>query len=351
MKILLKTLLPLLILVSCSKPPTGLENLNYSFGGGAFILNEGNFRAGNGSLSFYSYDSSKIYNDLFTAVNGRSLGDVPNSMAIKGDKAYIVVNNSGKIEVIDQMTLASKGTIRGLNSPRIISILNDSKAYVSSLYSDSVAIISLIDNSISGYINLRRTSESIIFSNNKAYIANWAGGNEVMVINTLTDKVIDSVKVGQEPESMVRDKYGMVWVLCNGGWARQNNAELIGINTITDKVQYDYVFASKEDSPTSLAIDGAGQVMYFLDNGVRQMDISSTSLPASSFINPKSGEYFYKLGVNPINNDIIVSDAADFVNKGSISVFSSKGGLVTKLEAGIIPGFICFNLRIITTHQ
>src|SRR5665648_62997 len=105
------------IVVSCTKisnNPTG----SFLTGSGVFILNEGNFRWGNGSLSFYSYDSSKIYNDLFHTINGRPLGDVPNSMKTIGDKAYIVVNNSGKIEVINSNTLESLTTINGLISPR-----------------------------------------------------------------------------------------------------------------------------------------------------------------------------------------------------------------------------------------
>jgi len=345
MKNILKFALPLLLIVSCSKP-VDYGNLNYSFGGSVFILNEGNFRAGNGSLSLYSYDSSKIYNDLFHSVNGRSLGDVPNSMAITGDKAYIVVNNSGKIEVINKSTLESVATIKGLNSPRNIAIINDNKAYVTSLYSDSVAIINLTGNFISGYINLRRTSEAIAISGNKAFVSNWAGGDEVMVINTLLDNVIDSIKVGVEPESMVKDKYGAIWVLCNGGWARQNYAELDGINSVTDVVQQKMIFSTKEESPTSLTIDGTGQILYFLDNGVRQMDVASATLPGSAFISPKAGEYFYKLGINPINNDIFVTDAADFTKEGSVSIFSDKGASIANLKAGIIPGFICFNLRV-----
>ena len=155
MKNLVKIIILPLILTSCLKVPNS-QNLNYTFTGGVFIVNEGNFRGGNGSLSFYSYDSSKIFNDLFYSINGRPLGDVPNSMAIKGNNAYIVVNNSGKIEVINSGTLVSVATITGLISPRYISFINDYKAYVSSLYSDSVAIINLTDNAISGYINLRR---------------------------------------------------------------------------------------------------------------------------------------------------------------------------------------------------
>ncbi|HZY24311.1 MAG TPA: DUF5074 domain-containing protein, partial [Bacteroidales bacterium] len=167
-------LLFLLVVVSCKKTKE-LPQRNYTLSGGFFIVNEGNFRGGNGSLSFYSYDSSKISNNLFSSVNSRPLGDVPYSMTINGDKAYIVVNNSGKIEVIDPTTLVSKSTITGLISPRYMAIVNSSKAYVTSLYSDSVIIINLATSSISGYINLRRTSEAIAVLDNKVYASNWPG--------------------------------------------------------------------------------------------------------------------------------------------------------------------------------
>jgi DNA-binding beta-propeller fold protein YncE len=345
MKNLVKIVILILFATSCSKTPDP-QKLNFSFGGGVFVVNEGNFRGGNGSISFYSYDSLKIYNDLFYSVNKRPLGDVPNSMAIKGDKAYIVVNNSGKIEIADQATLVSEATITGLISPRNISFINDFKAYVSSLYSDSVAIINLNDNSISGYINMRRTSESIAIAGDKAFISYWTEGKEIMVINTVNDKVVDSIQVGIEPESMVFDKYGMLWVLCNGGYARQNYAELIEINPATNSIAKTFVFSTKEASPSCLKIDGTGQTLYYLDNGVRQMDINATDLPYVPFILPEAGEYFYKIGINPVNNDVFVTDAVDFVQQGNLLLYTSSGKPISKLKAGIIPGAMCFKIRI-----
>lgn len=335
----------LLILVSCSKVPD-VPPTNFTFGGGVLIVNEGNFRGGNSSLSFYSYDSSKVYNDLFYTVNGRQLGDVANSIVIKADKAYIVVNNSGKIEVVDQMTLASTATINGLISPRNMTIISDSKAYVSSLYSDSVAIINLTNNSISGYINLRRTSEAIVVGGNKAFISNWMGGSEVMVVNTLTNQVVDSIKVGIEPESMVIDKTATLWVLCNGGWTRENYAKLITIDITNDNVIKEYVFPTLQASPSCLRIDAYGQNLFYIDGGVRQMDISSGKLPGVPFILQGAGEYFYKIAINPINSDIFVTDAADFVQQGNVLLYKNDGTFVSKKKAGIIPGSMCFRLRI-----
>jgi DNA-binding beta-propeller fold protein YncE len=349
MKSIVKIIALILVVASCKKSQD-FSNLHYSFGGGVLILNEGNYRGGNGSLSFYSYDSTKMYNDLFYSVNGRSLGDVPNAITIKGDKAYIVVNNSGKIEVVDQSSLKSLATIRGLNSPRNITAINDNKAYVTSLYSDSVTIINLFTNSIQGYINVRRTSEAIVISGNKAFISNWAGGHEVMVISTLTDVVIDSVDVGVEPESMTRDKYGMIWVLCNGGYMRQNYAELIGINSITDKVEKKLVFPSINDSPSCLTIDGSGSTLFFIDGGVRQMDIAATVIPGTHIVEQKAGEYFYKVGINPINGDIFVTDAVDFSQQGYVSIYSNTGTLISKNKAGIIPASMCFKLKITSTN-
>ena len=332
-------------LVSCSKITDVPPAIN-TFGGGVLILNEGNFRAGNSSLSFYSYDSSKVYNDLFYTINGRHLGDVANSIVIKADKAYIVVNNSGKIEVVDQMTLVSTATINGLISPRNMTIINESKAYVSSLYSDSVAIINLANNSISGYINLRRSSEAIVIAGDKAFISNWMGGSELMVVNTLTNKVVDSIKVGIEPESMVIDKTGTLWVLCNGGWTRENFAKLISIDITNNKIIKELVFPTLQSSPSCLKIDGYGQNMFYLDGGVKQMDINSDKLPGTTLIQQGAGEYFYKMAINPINSDIFVTDAADFVQQGYVLLYKNDGTFVSKQKADINPASMCFRLRI-----
>ena len=336
-----------LMIVSCQKTPD-FPNSNYTLSGGVFVVDEGNYRGGNGSLSFFSYDSSKVFNDLFYSINGRPLGDVPNSMAIKGDKAYIVVNNSGKIEIMNQSTLISVATISGLISPRNISFINDNKAYVSSLYSDSITVINPSSNSVSGYINIRRSSESIAITGSKAFVANWSGGKEIMVINTGNDLVIDSIEVGIEPESMTFDRYGMLWVLCNGGYARQNYAELVEINTSTNQVVKTLVFPTKEESPTCLKIDGFGQTLYYIDNGVRQMDVGATALPATTFIIQGSGEYFYKIAINPLNSDIFITDAVDFVQQGYVLLYKSDGTFVSKQKAGIIPGSMCFKLIINT---
>ncbi len=343
MKSILFTLLLVFAITSCSKEPV-LPPSDIGLGGGVLLLNEGNFNSGNGSISFFSYDSMNITNDLYYKINSRPLGDVPNSIIITGDKAYIVVNNSGKIEVVDQSTLVHTSTISGLVSPRNMAFVNNNKAYVTSLYSDSVTVINLLSNSISGYINIRRSSESIVMCNNKAYVANWAGGHEVMVIDALIDEVVDSIDVGIEPESMVLDRYQKLWVLCNGGWTRENFAELDMINTITNSVEKRFEFPTKDDSPSCLQIDGFGQTLYYLENGVRQMDIHAESLPASILIS-ESGSPYYKLAVNPANSDIFVTDPVDYVQNGYLLCYKNNGAFVAKFSAGIIPGSMCFRLR------
>lgn len=333
----------IMLFPSCEEGGPVIEDSGTVFlnGGGVFIVNEGNFRGGNGSLSFYSIDSSKIYNDIFRQINERPLGDVPNSMTIYGDKAYIVVNNSGKIEVVEKHTLKSTGTISELNSPRIIRIINNTKAYVSSLYSDSVAIIDPHINSISGYMNIRRTSESIELSGNKAFVANWSGGKEIMVINTQTNKVSDSIIVANEPESMVIDKNARLWVLCTGGYFNKQFPELIKINTVTNLIEQRFIFPDRNSYPTNLQINGQKDMLAWLDNGVKKMDINDIVLPTSVFI-PQKSNYFYKMGINPVTNEVYVTDAIDYQQKGKVFIYDSVGLLIDSVVAGIIPSSLCF---------
>lgn len=333
-------LLIIITIVSCSKKQDD-EPDPFKAGSGAYIINEGNYNWGNGSLSFYSLDNGLIYNNIFEKVNARPLGDVPNSMVIAGEKAYIVVNNSGKIEVADKNTLISSATISGLNSPRNMTLVSNSTAYVTSMYSDSVSIINLTDNTISGYINLRRSSESIIVSHNKAFVSNWVGGNEIMVIDISNNKVIDSIEVGNEPESMVLDKNSMLWVLCNGGWARTNFAELDKINTITNKIERKLAFPSILSSPSCLQINGTGDILYYLDNGVNQINIVYPIIPAAPLI-PQAERLFYKIGIDPDYDYILVTDAVDYKQSGNLIVYKPDGSYFSMNSAGIIPGMICF---------
>ena len=110
-------LLSVLVLASCQNDsirpnvPIGLYENGY------FVTNEGNFGTGNGSLSFID-DRGSVSNNIFAQTNSFSLGDVVQSMEIINGKAFIVVNNSSKIEVANIITSNEfsifKGSIQGL---------------------------------------------------------------------------------------------------------------------------------------------------------------------------------------------------------------------------------------------
>ncbi|NJK94136.1 MAG: hypothetical protein HC905_03645 [Bacteroidales bacterium] len=80
---------------------------------GVFILNEGNYTYGNSSLSFYNTQSRQISNQVFFKTNGFPVGDVLQSMTLMDSLAFLVVNNSGKVLVMNANTFKFKAIIQG----------------------------------------------------------------------------------------------------------------------------------------------------------------------------------------------------------------------------------------------
>lgn len=331
------------LLASCKKDPVKEEPVVnqtvFNSGAGVFILNEGNFRFGNAKVSYYNFSNAAVTTDVFQAVNSRPLGDVCQSMNVINNKGYIVLNNSGKIEVVNMNDFKSAGTITGFTSPRYILPVSFSKAYVTDLYSGSVKIVNLSSGVITGSIPCSGWTEQLVKSGDNVYVTNYDKG-KVYIINSLNDQISDSIAVVKGANSIVKDNNGKLWVLCSGETSSSTNGAIFKIDPISNSIENSFSFATGE-SPWRLTKNALSDTLFFLNNGVFKIWTGASSLPSSAFI-AEGGRNFYGLAVNPANGQIYVSDAIDYVQSGRIYIYNSSGISQSDFLAGIIPGDFYF---------
>ena len=338
----------ILLIASCSeKEDVDPDTIQIS-NGGVFILNEGNYSAANSSLSYYYPNNGEIINSLFYKVNNVPLGDVAQNIIIHESEIYIVINNSGIVYGINSKTLEFEGKISGLISPRGMIFINNDKAYISDLYSTEITIVNPATYEITGSVEIEKSSDCMVKSGNKIMIANWSAYNQtkvnntVMVIDSESDVLMDSIVVGIEPNSMVIDKDEFLWVLCSGGFMNNEMPTLWKVNTNTLEVEKHFSFSNITQSPDNLCINGDGDSLYFLNNGIFVMSVYDQSLPENPII-IEGDKNYYSMGIDPVNNEIYVSDALDYNQNGMIYRYSSSGDFISSFETGIIPGSFGFN--------
>jgi YVTN family beta-propeller protein len=313
--------------------------------GGVFVVNEGNFMYGNATLSFYDTLRKEVQNDLFFRVNGLPLGDVAQSMSIWKSSGYIVVNNSGKIYIIDTTTGKYTGKITGLTSPRYMHFVNNEKAYISDLYAGKITIVNPASNTVTGVIPCpsHPSTEEMVQVGDKLFVTCWSGDKTVLVIDIGKDQVETEIPTGDQPSGIVKDCYGKIWVLCQAypGSLSGSNPILQRIDPVTEKVDLSLVFAAGT-KPVKLTIDGTGNTLWYLSgNEVFKMSVLSQSLPDKPFLSLNT-KLLYGLGIDPSNGDIYASDALDYQQPGWILRFDKSGVQKDRFKSGIIPGKFYF---------
>lgn len=324
---------------------------------GVFILNEGNFTNGNASLSFYDPETREVSNRIFQKANGFPVGDVLQSMTFLDSLAFLVVNNSGKILVINKNTFQHQGTISGLVSPRQMLVINSTKAFVSDLYDKSLTIINPQTFAKTGSVFLNKGSESMLKFENFVFVSNWSKQNTIQRVDIATDKLVDSLVVTKQPNSMVLDKNNKLWVLSDGGLASlpggKVKACLTRIDPITFKVEKEYFFPDLNSAPTRLCMNATLDTLYYLNGswgssikngGVYCMPIVETSLPNTPLI-PENGKLFYALAVDVGTGNIYVSDAIDYLQPGWVLRYSSNASVIDSFKTDIIPAGFCFKYQ------
>lgn len=305
------------------------------------ILNEGNFQWGQGTLSLYDPQSGEVINDVFQANNNeRPLGDVAQSLTIIGDTAYIVVNNSNKIEVVQLKNFRSIGTISPLNSPRNLLSISSNKAYVSDLYEDDLYIVNPQDYSIQGRIKTDGWTEEMALVNGKAFVCQ-VDSNQLLVIDAATDQIIAKLSTAHSPQYIEVDQNDNVWVSCRGNQADKKPA-LQQFNSSTLQLMKSLTDQSNNQFFGEIAFDQAKKALFFINKlGVGQVKITDTTLSEMAFISANN-RILYAMNVDPHTNEIYLADAIDYQQKGVVYRYSESGNLLTHFRVGIIPGSIYF---------
>lgn len=353
-------LILLVLLPSCMDDDDWREMNRGDLGGtsplGLFVVNEGNFMYDNASLSYYDITNKEIYNHVFYTANEVPLGDVAISMAIRDSMGYIVVNNSGKIYMININTFKYRGKITGLTSPRHIYFLNDNKAYVTDLYARAITIVNPATFEITGYIDVnnrepdfyQHPTEQMVQYEKYMFTNCWSYDNKLLVIDTETDEVVDSIEVLKQPESMVIDRYNKIWVLSDGGFEGsphgQETPGLQRVDAETRVVERAWRF-NIEDWPRGLTINGRGDTIYFIKQHVYRHDVLSGGDPELFIESAYKGTYaggYNALAVDPATSEVYVADAIDNMQQGMVYRFTVSATPVDTFRAGIIPGSFCF---------
>ena len=324
---------------------------------GFFVVNEGGIPNENTSISFYDQETGEVTNDIFYAVNGRPLGLQAQSITVFEDKAYIMVQGTGKIEVIDTDDYTSIATITDeIESPRYFVGISSSKAYVSDWGADgmtgTVKVLDLTANEVTNTIPTGQGANKMLKVGNAVYVTNSGGygkDNTVKIIDTNSDAVTATITVGDNPNSLQRDAVGNIWVASSGSIAYNSDWSIDEANSTKGSISKispnnTEAFRLEVSSVTyggveNLSISPDAQTLYYtFDGAVYSIASSATTLPTATFISKS----YYGLSVNPFNGNIIGTLAPNFSSAGSIEILDKNGTVLDSHTVGIGPNGVAF---------
>lgn len=346
------------------------------------ILNEGNWQADNGRLSYFE-DGKIVSNQWFRDVNGSKLGDTPNDIIqINDNLLAIAVNWSNLIQFItpegkavattedipNNRRLATDGRYLYVSSyghecETINGKVEFTKGYVAKIDTKTFKVVSAVEV---GY-----EPEGIALYDGKLFVANTGGysaqeGHEyestVSVIDAETMQVIRTVDTGQinlygkmtqsgqylcvnSPGDYYAVPAAIVLVDCKAILDEKEDAECVIVYpemaatySTTDRNgnifslgssysfqtgRYEYNYSVINPS-LMFETDGAEGIDEDMP-GTLKSDLEDLKMPYSLYINPYSG-YIY------------ATDAASFAAGGTLYQWDAEGAFIGKHKVYINPG-------------
>lgn len=369
-------LLPAVFLVGCRDdaelvPSESVNVGDRNFGpyAGFYLLNQGNMGSNKCTLDYYDYTEGMYIRNIYPERNPSvvmELGDVGNDMGIYGNKLYVVVNCSNKVDVLDARTAVS---IKSIDIPNCRYVrFHRGKAYISSYVGPvqvdptsprgAVFELDTLSLSITRSVTVGYQPEQMAFDGNYMYVANSGGyrppeyDNTLSVIDLSSFAQVGYVTVAPNLQLVHRDAYGRLWVSSRG-----NYTTLPAQLHLLEKQSGEEFYTLSRTFPYCVsAMAEHNNALYFI--GTEWNDYTQTSISTYGALDLRTLTEYplgfitdgtqtriqrpYALAVNQANGDIFVTDAKNYVSSGTLYCYDNMGLLKWTVTTGDIPAAITF---------
>lgn len=346
-----------------------------------FVLNEGGMGSNNSTLDFLRFEDGKYITGAFKKMNpgvGAGLGDVGNDIAVHGDEVWMVINNSGLVEVVSAVDETEIVTVT-VPTPRNITF-DDKYAYVTSwagafvTYGADYSVtdssnpkgqvyrINLNTKKVEGSVEVGYQPEGIAALSGKLYVANSGGiasqlpptysyDNTVSIIDAASFKVEKTVEVQVNLKNVYSDGKGNIYVTTLGNYYDVHSG--LYAFQASDPSQVTRVIGAgvNEDYTHVVASCQLGDAVYCVGT-VNEFDWSTPHEYYAWSVEGKRFTYYpivlngTPYGIQVLNDSsdlhyIVVGDAGDYFNPGTISCYRLDHNQNEKLwtvTAGVCPG-------------
>ena len=333
-----------------------------------FVLNEGGMGSNNATLDFLRISDGNYVTGAFKKMNpgaGAGLGDVGNDVAVHGDELWIVVNNSGIVEVISARDEREIAAIP-VATPRAIAF-DDTYAYVTSwagAYANGnydngyyaitdyrnpkgrVYRINLASKLVEGSVEVGYQPEGIAYDEGMLFVANSGGiasqlppdyayDRTVSVIDTRSFTVTKTVDVQVNLKNVYADGAGNIYVTCLGDyWSVHSGLYKIDRNAVATHVS-DYVGISAMKDGVLYCIGSEDEFDW--SGAPKTWKAFSCKDGVKSGLSwPVDAKTPYSLCVFD-GKTYLLGDAGDYFNPGTVSLYAN-GAKAWTVTAGVCPG-------------
>ena len=343
---------------------------------GMYLVNEGNMGSNKCTLDFLDYTEGIYMRNIYPERNPtivKELGDVGNDVQIYGNKLYIIVNCSNKVEVLDARTGVRIKQIEIPNcryicfrrehayvSSYVAGVLIDPNAPLGAVFKIDTASLQVVDKVTVGY-----QPEEMVVLGDYLYVANSGGyrvpyyDNTVSVVEFEGFRQEQQIVVGLNLHRIKADKYGKLWVSSRGNYNdiySPYGSVPSNLFVLDKRVGYNEMIVTDTiNVPCSnMAIHGDSLYLYShdYDNITQQstltygiINIKTKKVVSKNFITDgteKEIKMPYGISIHPETGDIYVTHAKNYGSTGTLSCYNKEGKRKWRVSTGDIPAHMVY---------